>query len=104
MPKYNPTFTSSIYTYTEIKRHGNIALFEGVTASGGKQYELHILRYRMAHPKSAEAGTKILSSPSTSDWGQYGFTFMSIAKAMKTWITLVEQAERKHLCCQRVTP
>ena len=94
MPKYNPTYTSNVYTFTEITRHGNIAIFEGITASGGKQYEVHILRYRMAHPKASDAGTKILSSPSDSEWGQYGFTYQTKDKAKEKFQSLVMRIDQ----------
>lgn len=81
MPKYKPTYTSSVYTYIEIKRTGNIALFEGITASGCKQYEVHVLRDKQAHPKSNNAGEMILCSPSTSEWGRFGFTYQTREKA-----------------------
>ena len=92
--KYKTTFKNGIYTFTQIKRHGNIVLFEEITALGSKQYELHILRYRMAHPKSAEAGTKILSSPSTSEWGKYGWTYQTRERADEKFQLLVARDDQ----------
>ena len=94
MPKYNPTYTSNVYTFTEITRHGNIAIFEGITASGGKQYEVHVLREKKAHPKSDNAGEMILCSPSTSEWGKYGFTYQTWEKADKKFQSLAARADQ----------
>jgi hypothetical protein len=81
MPKYTTNYTRNVYTYTEIKRNENIALFEGVTALGSKQFEVHVLRDKQAHPKSNNAGEMILCSPSTSEWGRFGFTYQTREKA-----------------------
>ena len=92
MPKYQTKYTHHGLTYTEIKRHNNICLFEGIAPSGRKEYEIHVLRDKLAHFKSADAGTTILSSPSTSEWGKYGYTFMTKEKAIAKWNSLVEVA------------
>jgi hypothetical protein len=46
----------------------------------------------MAHPKSADSGTKILSSPSTSEWGKLGFTYQTKEKATEKFHSLVTRA------------
>ena len=94
MPKYQTKYTHHGLTYTEIKRHENIALFEGITASGGKQYEVHVLREKKAHPKSDNAGEMILCSPSTSEWGKYGFTYQTWEKADKKFQSLAARADQ----------
>ena len=91
MPKYQTKYTHHGLTYTEIKRHNNICLFEGIAPSGRKEYEIHVLRDKLAHFKSADAGTMILSSPSTSDWGVYGFTYQSKDRAMEKFRKLSEK-------------
>ena len=91
MPKYQTKYTHHGLTYTEIKRHNNICLFEGIAPSGRKEYEIHVLRDKLAHFKSADAGTMILSSPSTSDWGVYGFTYQSKDRAMAKFRKLSEK-------------
>jgi hypothetical protein len=93
MPKYKTTYNNSIYAFTEIESHNNICLFKGVSPSGQEQYEIHILRYKMAHPRSANAGTKILSSPSSSEWGVYGFTYQSKDRAMEKFRKLAEKSD-----------
>jgi hypothetical protein len=84
-------------TFTEIQRHGNIALFEGVSDSGSKQFEIHILRDKLAHFKSTDAGKMILSSPSTSDWGRFGFTYRCYDRAMDKFRKLAEKSEQNVL-------
>ena len=91
MPKYTTNYTNHGLAYTEIKRHNNICLFEGIAPSGRKEYEIHVLRDKLAHFKSADAGTMILSSPSTSDWGVYGFTYQSKDRAMAKFRKLSEK-------------
>ena len=91
MPRYQTEYTHHGLTYTEIKRHNNICLFEGIAPSGRKEYEIHVLRDKLAHFKSADAGTMILSSPSTSDWGVYGFTYQSKDRAMEKFRKLSEK-------------
>lgn len=73
----------------------NIAIFEGVSESGRKQWEVHVLRTRKTHPSSSEAGKKVLSRPSTSDWGKYGFTYQSLEKAQEKMDALVMEREKK---------
>ena len=93
MPKYKPTYTRNVYTYTEITRTGNIALFEGITESSGKQYEVHVLRDKKAHPNSVNAGEMILCSPSTSEWGRFGFTYQTKDRAMEKFRKLAEKSD-----------
>ena len=93
MPKYKTEYTNHGLAYTEIERHNNISLFEGLTPSGRKEYEIHILRYKMAHPRSADAGTKILSSPSTSEWGTHGFTYQTKERAIVKFRKLAEKSD-----------
>ena len=94
MPRYQTNYTNHGLNYTEIERHNNISLFEGVAPSGRKEYEVLILRYKMAHPRSADAGTKILSSPSSSDWGVYGFTYQSYDRALSKFRKLAEKSDK----------
>jgi hypothetical protein len=93
MPKYKTEYTHHGLTYTEIERHNNISLFEGLAPSGRKEYEIHILRFKKAHPRSADAGTKILSSPSSSEWGVYGFTYQSYERALVKFRKLAEKSD-----------
>ena len=88
MPKYKSEFRQAGATYTEIKRHQNIALFESDHTTPG--YEVHVLRMKPAHPKSSEAGTKILMSPSSSEWGKFGFTFVDRDRAEQKFQQLAE--------------
>ena len=94
MPKYTTNYTHHGLTYTEIKRHNNICLFEGIAPSGRKEYEVHVLREKLAHFKSADAGEMIMSSPSTSEWGNFGFTFQTKELARSKFRKLAEKSDR----------
>lgn len=98
MPRYKKTYPQAGRTYTEKKRNNTIVLYEGSHPDGDeKRYEVHVLRYKKAHPESAQAGQMILSNPSTSEWGRYGFTFISEEKALAKFDELVaKRALTKH--------
>jgi len=55
-------------------------------------YEVHRLRMKPAHPDSADAGQLLLCSPSESEWGKHGWTYLTLAAAQEQFDTLVNQA------------
>ena len=103
MPRYQNEFSRNGMTYTEINRSHNNALFEGVSPEGLVGYELHVIKLKPAHPRATDAGKMILSSPSTTDWGTYGFTFVSKDKAMEKFRKLAEKSEQNVLDLQEPT-
>jgi hypothetical protein len=46
---------------------------------------------RRAHPESADAGKQLLMSPSTEDWGIYGWTYLTLPDAVKRFTAEVEK-------------
>ena len=100
MPKYKPEFKQAGAVYTEIKRHKNIAFFESSHTT--PSYEIHVLKMKEAHPKSPEAGTKILMSPPSSEWGKLGFSFMSRDKAEDKFHQLATKADKNTVLSDRL--
>ena len=84
MPKYNTTYHTNDTTFVEIQRRDNVVIFEGTCSyMERKQYEVHVLRRKQSRLDSPDAGTVVLSSPSTSEWGQGGFTHVSLGAAQE---------------------
>ena len=84
MPKYNTTYHTNDTTFVEIQRRDNVIIFEGTCPDmERKQYEVHVLRRKQSRLDSPDAGTMVLSSPPTSEWGRYGFTHVSLDRAQE---------------------
>ena len=94
MPKYQPNYTRDGIDFTVIQRTANICLLEGTYQHTPDlhTYEVHRLRMKKAHPESADAGQLILCSPSESEWGKHGFTYMSLEDAQKKFEALAGEA------------
>ena len=94
MPKYQPNYTRDGIDFAVIQRTGNMCLLEGTYqhTPDHHTYEVHRLQMKKAHPDSADAGQLILCSPSESEWGRHGFTYMSLEDAQKKFDTLANKA------------
>jgi len=72
MPRYTTNYSLHGLTYSEIERHNNISLFEGVAPTGRKEYEIHVLRLKPALMKvlylSIERASKKWTMP-IHNWG-----------------------------------
>ena len=96
MPRYQPNYTRHGIDFTVIQRTGNICLLVGSYQHTPDHftYEVHRLRMKPAHPDSADAGQLILCSPSESEWGKYGWTYLSLEAAQVKFDELVKQTDR----------
>ena len=96
MPKYRETYTREGIDFTVTNRRGNVCLLVGTYRHTPTlhSYEVHHLRMKKSHPESADAGAMILSSPSESEWGKYGWTYLSLEAAQVKFDELVKQTGR----------
>jgi len=96
MPRYQPTYTRDNIDFSVIQRTGNICLLEGTYqhTPDHHTYEVHRLRMKKSHPESADAGAMILSAPAESDWGKYGWTYLSLEAAQVKFDELVKKTAR----------
>ena len=94
MPRYKPSYTRHGIDFNVTNRRGNVCLLVGTYRHSPTlhTYEVHRLRMKPAHPDSADAGQLILCSPSESEWGRHGFTYMSLEDAQKKFEALAEEA------------
>jgi hypothetical protein len=93
MPRYQPNYTRDGIDFTQIDCTGNVCLLKGAYqhTPDHHTYEVHLLRMRRAHPESADAGKQLLMSPSTEDWGIYGWTYLTLPDAVKRFTAEVEK-------------
>lgn len=80
-------FSEKGFTYTQIKRKGNKAIYEQ-NLRGSKSFEVIFIN---RHEKYEIAGNEIPASetyPSSSSWGTYGWTYMSLDEAIKKYNNL----------------
>ena len=95
MPKQRETYSrDGILDFLVTKRQGNVYLLVGTYRHSPTlhTYEVHRLRMKPAHPDSPDAGRLILCSPSESEWGKHGFTYMSLEDAQKKFEALAGEA------------
>jgi hypothetical protein len=93
MPRYQTNYTRDGINFTQIDRIGNVCLLKGAYqhTPDHHTYEVHILRMKPAHPESADAGKQLLMSPSTEEWGIYGWTYLTLQDAVKRFTAEVEK-------------
>ena len=93
MPRYQPSYTRDGIDFSVIQRTGNICLLEGTFqhTPDHHTYEVHKLRWRKSHPKSADAGEVILSRPTESDWGKFGWTYLTLEDAQRKFDQLTDE-------------
>jgi hypothetical protein len=91
MPRYQTNYRRDGIDFTEVDRTGNVCLLKGAYqhTPDHHTYEVHILRMKPAHPESADAGKQLLMSPSTEEWGIYGWTYLTLQDAVRRFTTEV---------------
>ena len=95
MSKYTDTYTREGIAFTVTDRQGYICLLTGTYnhTPDHHTYEVHKLRWRKSHPKSADAGEVILSRPTESDWGKFGWTYLTLEDAQRKFDQLTIEQE-----------
>ena len=93
MPRYKDTYTREGIDFTVTNRQGNVCLLVGTYSHTPDHhtFEVHKLRWRKPHPKSADDGEVILSRPTESDWGSYGWTFITLGSAKAKFDELADE-------------
>lgn len=96
MPKYQEAYTREGIDFVVTQRQGNVCLLVGTYrhTSDHHTYEVHQLRMKRTHPDSDDAGEMVLCSPADSEWGKYGWTYLSLEAAEAKFHDLVEQTAR----------
>lgn len=95
MSNYSKNYKNADLCFRLVQRKESIAMFEGESESGWKQWEVHVLRMKPTHRSSPEAGKEVLSKASTSEWGKYGFTYQSLEKAQEKMDVLAKAGSKK---------
>ena len=84
MPKYRATYSrGGILDFAVTAQKGRACLAVGSYrhAPEVRIYEVHLLRMKKSRRDSSDAGEMILSSPSESEWGKYGWTYLTLEAA-----------------------
>ena len=88
-------YSKNGYKFSQLKRIGNIAAFEGIRESGAKTFEvIHIQSHdgREIHGKKVEPSEY---PPSNTQWGVKGWTYQTDEAAQDKFYNEVEKAEVK---------
>jgi hypothetical protein len=95
MPKYKDTYTRDGIDFHVTEKHEIICLLVGTYRHSPTlhTYEVHLLRMVKQGSLSPDAGKMLLSSPSESDWGKYGWTFMTLEDAQRKFDQLADESE-----------
>ena len=95
MPKYRETYSRDGIDFVVTKRQRNACLLVGTYrhTPDHHTYEVHLLRMVKQGGLSPDAGKMILSSPSESEWGKYGWTFMTLEDAQRKFAQLADESE-----------
>jgi hypothetical protein len=84
MKKLEKTFTKKGFKYTQIKREGNFAIYQQDSLTEGAVTPSFEVVEIKSHDGYEIGGQKIAASevyPSTSQWGNIGWTFRTIEDA-----------------------
>ena len=84
------------FTYTEICRSGNIALYEQLRDDWkSPSYEVIVIKVNKPHPNSVHEFDMVETYPSAMHWGSRGWTFNTMEDAGEKFDELVLKQEVK---------
>lgn len=82
-------FKRSGFTFTQVERVGNAAIYEQVSVTGARHYEVIRIRSRdekQAFGRTFEGGEYY---PSSEEWGVAGWTYTDLSRAKRRLWTLL---------------
>ena len=97
MKKLPTQFTKKSLTYTQIKRHGNVAIYEVFRGMSSRGLEVVVIKSHNGYTLGKNNVEPAETYPGDSQWGRLGFTYTDVTcedkelDANKKFKELVEQ-------------